>query len=230
MARARINAPGQPLRIYVEGDGRAWIDTFRPSRDPTPTGTLVLLMAAQDPSPNVVYLARPCQFVGGVRARNCSPVYWSSARFAPVVIDAMDTAVTQLAARAKTDRLTLVGYSGGGAIAALVAARRADVIQLTTVAGLLDVGAWSQLADVTPLVGSLDPVDFVHKLRKIPQLHLAGSDDKIVPPAIAQSYMAELQPASAAEMVLIPDHSHGCCWREAWPGLLELLDVPTGRQ
>lgn len=230
MARARIAAPGRPLRIYIEGDGRAWIDSYRPARDPTPTGTLVLQMAAQDPSSNVAYLARPCQFVGGIRARNCSPVFWTSGRFAPVVVEAMDAAVTQLVARAAARELTLVGYSGGGAIAALVAARRSDIEQFTTVAGLLDLRAWERVADITPLAGSLDPVDVIQNLRAIPQLHLVGADDKIVPPAVAQSYMTALGPAATAELVLVSDHNHGCCWRKSWPELVKRLDAGTDQQ
>lgn len=216
LTRARLAAPGQPLTIYIEGDGRAWIDSYRPSRDPTPPSSIVLNLAVRDPAQNVAYLARPCQFTGGLRARNCNPNLWTRARFAPDIVEAMDKAVSQLKQNAKAPRLTLVGHSGGGAVAALIAARRDDVDLLVTVAGLLDVDAWTRSEGLTPLDGSLNPADFAARLQSVPQVHFAGARDTTVPPASTQAYMDKLGQASKAALVTIQTYSHSCCWADTW--------------
>ena len=59
----RAEAPGQPLTVYLEGDGLAWASRTRPSTNPTPTDPVALKLAALDRSANVAYLARPCQYV-----------------------------------------------------------------------------------------------------------------------------------------------------------------------
>ena len=48
------------ISIYIEGDGRSWIDRNTISSNPTPTTPLALELAALDQSPKVIYLARPC--------------------------------------------------------------------------------------------------------------------------------------------------------------------------
>lgn len=216
VSRARLAAPGRPLTIYIEGDGRAWIDTYRPSRDPTPRHSLALGLAVHDPAQNVAYLARPCQFTGGLRARNCNPGLWTHARFGQDVVEAMDRAVTQLKHEAMAPRLTLVGYSGGGTVAALIAARRDDVDLLVTVAGLLDVAAWTRSEGLTPLDGSLDPIDFTALLRSVPQMHFVGARDVTVPPANIRAYLAALGHGAKVALVTIQNYNHSCCWAETW--------------
>ena len=58
----RIAEPGEALTVYIEGDGQAWLSRSRLATDPTPTDPVALRLAALDPSPNVVYLARPCHY------------------------------------------------------------------------------------------------------------------------------------------------------------------------
>lgn len=216
LARSRIVVPGQPLTIYIEGDGRAWIDNYRPSRDPTPPQSIVLDLAISDPIQNVTYLARPCQFTGGLRARNCNPNLWTRARFAPEVIEAMNQAVSQLKQDTKAPHLTLVGYSGGAAVAALIAAVRDDVDLLVTVAGLLDVDTWTRSEGLTPLDGSLNPADFAAQLRSIPQVHYVGARDTIVPPSSTQAFMVSLGKDSKSTLVTIQTYDHSCCWADIW--------------
>ena len=54
--------------VYIEGDGLSWIDRFTPSSDPTPKNPLAFKLAKLDPNQNVIYLARPCQYVQKNRA------------------------------------------------------------------------------------------------------------------------------------------------------------------
>ncbi|NCA80854.1 MAG: alpha/beta hydrolase, partial [Sphingobacteriia bacterium] len=50
---------GQPLKVYIEGDGNAFNRHGIPTNDPTPKGLLMRELSAGDNSPNVVYLGRP---------------------------------------------------------------------------------------------------------------------------------------------------------------------------
>ena len=57
-----VDGPVDEVHVYIEGDGYAWATTTDPSDDPTPINPLALRLAAVDDAPNVLYLARPCQF------------------------------------------------------------------------------------------------------------------------------------------------------------------------
>jgi len=72
------------------------------------------------------------------------------------LVTAMNLAVSQLKSTfGTTTQIQLIGYSGGGATAALIAARRDDISRLITVAGNLDHDKWTQLHTITPLTHSL---------------------------------------------------------------------------
>ncbi len=219
----RIRAPGAPLAVYIEGDGRAWITPTEISADPTPTDPLALRLAAADPAANAVYIARPCQYVDAARAPGCNNVYWSTERYGRAVIASISAAIDDAEARSGSGSLDLIGYSGGGTVAALVAAKRSDVRRLITVAANLDLAAWTALHRLSPLARSLEPLDFREKLRLLPQTHLAGADDEVVPPAIIRSYVAALGPNAPANLRVMPGFTHECCWAEAWPGIIAEL-------
>ncbi len=86
----RIAKPGEALTVYIEGDGQAWLSRSQLAADPTPTDPVALRLAAVDPSPNVVYLARPCHYTEPRLDPFCRPAYWSNKRFAEEVIAAME--------------------------------------------------------------------------------------------------------------------------------------------
>ena len=201
------------LTVYIEGDGLAWLARDVPSPDPTPISHLGLALALAQPSGNAVYLARPCQYLDDGAVRQCAPRYWQQDRFAPEVVEAMGQALDVLKARFKARRLNLVGYSGGAAIAALLAARRTDVARLVSVAGNLDHRAWTERQRVSPLTGSLNPADEKKRLAHLPQWHFAGGKDTIVPPDLVKNFAADLP---AARVRVMPDYDHRCCWAENW--------------
>lgn len=222
LAYQRLAAPGQALTVYIEGDGYAWKTRHSLSDDPTPTDPVALRLALRDPAANLVYLARPCQYLAAPDAGRCAPDYWSSRRFSEEVIAATDAALAQLRARAQAPGLHLVGYSGGAAVAALVAARRGDVLSLRTVAGNLEHAALTTLHGVTPLHGSLNPAAQAARLSALPQRHFAGGRDRVVPPAIAEGFLARLDSQRCAALTVVPEASHEQGWAEHWPGLLAL--------
>jgi len=211
---------GGDLAVYIESDGLSWIDRHTLSSDPTPLEPMVLSLAIADPSANRLYLGRPCQFLNAQALQACSPRYWSSARFAPEVIAAIDTAVDQAKRRSDAHRVLLFGYSGGGAIAALVAARRSDVALLVTIAGTLDHIRWTTDDDVSPLTGSLNPADEALRLQAVRQVHFVGAKDDAVPPAVVESYIARMIDRSRTTLVRLPGFGHECCWKENWRTLL----------
>lgn len=206
------------LTIYIEGDGLAWMSPSQPSADPTPREPMGLQLALAQPWGNAAYLARPCQYVDAEQS-GCPPAYWTEQRFAPPVVSAADQAVDQLKQRFAARELTLVGYSGGGTVAALLAARRSDVVRLITVAGNLDPSAWTAYHRLKPLTGSLSPVDVIAPLQNIPQLHLVGGQDNNVPPSLAEGFARRFNPPLAPGVQIIPQFDHHCCWVAQWPAL-----------
>lgn len=214
-------ARADTLTVYIEGDGAAWVDAGTPSFDPTPKDPVALRLAIGDPRRLAVYLARPCQYVQGPGRRHCAAQYWTSRRFAPEVIDASGRAIDQLKARYGATNLELVGYSGGGAVAALLAGRRADVARLVTVAGNLDPQFWAADLGLSPLPGSLNPADAWRPLSAVPQRHYVGGQDRVMPERVARSYASRFPTGRRPEIVVVPGFDHRCCWERAWPALLE---------
>lgn len=206
------------LSIYIEGDGFAWISGSQPSTDPTPRDPLALKLALAQPEGTAVYLARPCQYVNA-EATACSNRYWTEMRFAPEVIAATNWAIDSMKSRFGASQLTLVGYSGGGAVAALVAARRSDVVRLITVAGNLDHRAWTSYHRVLPLSGSINPADEINRLQGIRQWHFVGERDRNITPELIQGYVNRYSEQTRPTIQIVPGFDHHCCWAEQWPRL-----------
>ena len=209
------------LTVYIEGDGLAWINSRRPSSNPTPINPVALELALRHPQGNVAYLARPCQFVPLDNQPNCIRDAWTDGRFSESVVKSMDSAISKLKDQFKADRITLVGYSGGGAIAILVAARRDDIEKIITVAGNLDHRAWTDHHILNPLIHSLNPADFAKQVSSISQLHLVGAQDKVIPSIIAESYRARPTDQKKIQIKIVDGYDHHCCWVDDWLKLIE---------
>lgn len=220
-AFTRITQPGKPLRVYIEGDGVAWRSRTEPSLDPTPHQATALALAARDPSPNVVYLARPCQFTPMAMNPRCGIPYWTGKRFAPEVIESMNDAVSHFAGLTPGQPVELIGYSGGGAVAMLIAAHRTDVVSLRTVAGNLDDEFVNRLHHVSPMPDSENPIDVAEKVSAIAQIHFSGADDTVVPPSVALRFV-KAAGARCARTQTVPSMSHDSDWSLQWPALLSV--------
>ena len=209
----RINQHRQDIRIYIEGDGRAWLRPGRRSTDPTPGNPVALKLAALDSADNVIYLARPCQYIGLRSASRCHSDYWTHKRFSDEVIRAYDEVLDQLQARMQGVNFHLIGFSGGGAVAVLLAARRNDIASISTIAGNLDPNALNHDRGFSPLLGSLDPLSSAKSNRQIPQRHFYGLRDQVIPSWVAKNYSA-FSPECAS--TIEADASHRAGWEVVW--------------
>lgn len=221
-AYSRIGDVDQPVNIYIEGDGLAWLSRYQLSADPTPRVAIGLALAALDPATNAVYLARPCQF-NDFNLTPCDSAYWSNKRFSQEVIDAMNQAVSSFMRKTHDQKINLIGYSGGAAVAALLAACRHDVVSLRTVAGNLDHNFVNQYHEVDALPESLNAIDIAEKIKALPQLHFVGTSDKVIPKQVALRFIARLQsqssPAPCARLIVV-EAGHQDHWAQQWPQLL----------
>ncbi|MDR2302481.1 MAG: alpha/beta hydrolase [Deltaproteobacteria bacterium] len=213
---------GTDLVVYLEGDGRAVV-RGRPSADPTPSHAQSYDLALLDPAPLVLYLARVGQFMPSYAGPQYQ-LYWSSGRLAPEVVQAASLAIDEVKRSTGAQRVHLVGFSGGGGLAVLVAARRDDVASLVTVAGLLDIDWWVQNSGWQPLSASINPAKYANLVANIPQIHFYGTSDRVIPPTMSQRFnmMAQFSDFSRAAL----DHDHYSGWTRSWPRLLNEYVIP----
>jgi len=203
----KITRPNLPYKIYIEGDGAAFRADGSVSYDPTPRGILLREIAYGDTHPNVIYLARPCQYV---RDDRCEPKYWSTARFADEVIQAEYEAVKSVCALRP---VTLVGFSGGAQIAGLLAVKYSDIkIQkLVTIAGNLDVKSWTDHHQVTPLTLSDDLAKHRTEYAKFNQIHYVGTEDNNIVPFITENFVSDKN-----KIKYIKNASHNKGWEASF--------------
>jgi hypothetical protein len=213
-----VPAQADVITIYLEGDGLAWLNMDTPSDDPTPLNPLALRLAMQQPGGTAIYLARPCQYATPLPLQ-CTPELWTSARFSSTVVNALDEAVSQLKHQYRATHINLVGYSGGAALALLLAERRDDVQLLLSVAGNVDPSGWTRLHNLSPLQGSLDPLASLQQLRAGQVWLFSGEEDENIPPVLANGVAARLKPQLPVALRTLPGFNHHCCWDSIWPTL-----------
>ena len=164
------------VKVYIEGDGASFDAYGRPTKDPTPRGKMIRELAFGDYSSNVVYLARPCQFV---MSDICSVRHWTSARFSYEIVNATYQAIKQIAG--KRD-VVLVGFSGGAQVAGLVSVLNRDlnIKKVISVAGNLDHLEWTEYHNLPSLDESLNLADYKSLYFDIPQKHYVGDQDNVI--------------------------------------------------
>lgn len=213
LAYERIADASAPVHVYIEGDGNAWLASNMVSPDPTPLDPVALKLALRDKAPNVVYLARVCQYV---TSDTCSPRYWTYRQYGEETIGAYRQAMQRWQGRP----LELTGYSGGAAVAMLLAARLDNVAAIRTVAGNIDTDAFTTLHHISPFSQSLNPASVMERTARIPQRHFVGEKDKVVPPSLIEAYQARLPAGNCSAYDIIPGLDHFTGWEEQWAGLL----------
>ena len=212
----KVTEPSKTSLIYIEGDGLSWIDRWTISTNPTPTNPVALKLASLDSSPNVIYLARPCQYLDLIYEKNCLAKYWTSHQFSKEILDLYHEALDQIKLRFQVNDFHLVGFSGGAAIAVMLTADREDIRSLRTIAGNLDHISLNNFKKMSTLSGSLDTMDYANRTKNIPQVHYFGGKDKIIPSWIAKNYLKTINSNSCTSIIEVTEASHLDGWEEYW--------------
>ena len=205
------------LRVYLEGDGRAWVRRNRPSTDPTPGNLLVLDLMAKDPYPDRVYIARPCQFV---KSSACEIKVWTDLRYSQEAVSSLNRALDILKTQGNYQKFELIGFSGGATLALLAAAARDDITSVRTIAGNLDPEFVNRFHKVSAMPQALNPVSRISRLEIIPQLHFYGTGDPVIPPQVFRAYQEKFKSTECVKGYPVAGASHLQGWREAWKQLL----------
>lgn len=211
---ADAGTPSKTLRVYIEHDGTPWLDRTRVADDPTPRTPMALEFMALDRGPRLL-LGRPCYF-GSQSDEGCTAIAWTHRRYAPEVIASMVAALRAFLAVHPFRQVELVGYSGGGTIAWLMAAQLSETVRVVTVAANLDSDLWARIHDFSPLAGSLNPALAPPLRSEVRQVHYVGGRDRNVPPTVVASF---LQRHPEASMRMLAEFDHDCCWIARWPEL-----------
>jgi len=222
-AYERVRKQGQAANIYIEGDGQAFFSYGVPAIDPTPINPVALHISTRDLAPNVIYLARPCQYSGMIdKDIACNKHYWSDARYGKTTVGAMNSALDDIKKRYAITGFNLVGYAGGGAMAALVAAERKDILSLRTIAAPLDTTIPTLGHKVPNLSLSMNPVTVAAQIADIPQNHFLGEWDRFVGVTPFDSFRCASGETTCIRSTIIGKADNEAGWVNKWPALLDL--------
>lgn len=212
------NLSCKEANIYIEGDGLAWLNKTTVSANPTPINQNFLELLKYDNSCKI-YIARPCQYIN---SNSCNLEYWTNKRFSKEVIDSFDEVLNILKNEKSIEKFNLIGFSGGGAVAALLASKRDDIKNLVTIAGNLDIDKWTKLHNISPLEGSLNPSEITSSLELTKQFHLIGKIDDVVPKEVFFSYYNKFHNKNNISYKIV-NASHNCCFNEDFKIILDKI-------
>ncbi|WP_250655639.1 alpha/beta fold hydrolase [Alkalimarinus coralli] len=197
-----------PVVVYIEGDGTPWATRRQISNNPTPFNPLLFgwFLASNGPA---AYLGRPCYFE--LDDDQCSAYWYTHGRYSDRVVESL---VDVLHQTLKGRSLILVGHSGGGTLAMLMADRMNNVSMVVTIAGNLSVQQWAEHHQYSALSGSLDPM---HDLtmhnsalgNAIPQIHFYSPNDEVIKPEWIEALAAK---QANAELIELPVEGHSEGW------------------
>jgi hypothetical protein len=204
----------KPLHVYLEGDGQPWLKGLSPAIDPTTRDSLMLPLLALDQSP-ALYLGRPC-YNGHAQDVGCDHRIWTSARYSREVVDALASALESFCKTYGYQHIVLMGHSGGGTLALLLAQRLPQTQLVITLAGNYDIDAWADYHHYLRLTESLNPAQ--QHPTGIPEWHFLGELDTVIPP---QLIVSALKQRANSQVEVLPNINHQEGWQTIWPQILK---------
>ncbi len=214
---AKVDIFSDELHVYIDGDGTPWIRHYGISDDPTSRNPLILDLIQKDQAPAIL-LGWPCYHQLNPES-GCASKYWTSHRYSADVVDSMAKALNAWLQKYENKKVILIGFSGGGTLAVLMARYVPKVSAIITIAANLDVTAWSRHHGSQLLDQSLNPAE-MPPASKIRQIHLVGTDDVVVPPETITKFIEKNKNA-----LIIPysGFQHHCCWADQWQDILRKI-------
>ena len=216
----RIHNQGGQAIVYIEGESRGSINSHTTRYNPTPLNPVALKMAVQDKSKNLIYISVPCANFTLDRIQACNQKYFKTHRFAPEVIASYNQVLDYYRKRYDIKGFHLVGFSGGGVVATLLAQQQPDILTLRTIAAPLDTQIAQRLSQTNSFSHSQNPSSDPFTLGVLPQHHFLGDKDEFVTPVILSSFLQEMGPSRCVRTSLISGPTHRDGWDERWPELM----------
>ncbi len=202
---------GEPIHVYLDGDGTPSLRYGRIATDPTSRDRVILDLMDVDAT-SAILVGRPCYYG---RNDGCDPALWTTGRYSQEVVDQIAAAINAVVRPYPASTVIVIGYSGGGTLAMLVAPVIERLDALVTIAANLDTDAWVEHHGYDSLSGSLNPAHQPPLPPAIRQFHFFGADDDNVPVALARHVIAR---QANAEIEVVSGFGHSCCWPEFWSG------------
>jgi dienelactone hydrolase len=168
----------------------------------------------RDSGPRLL-LGRPCYFE---REAACDAMLWTHRRYSAEVVASMVAALRGFLSEHRYRQVLLIGYSGGGTIAWLMAAQSPEAAGVITIAANLDIEAWTKIHGYSEMKGSLNPASPPPLAPAKVQVNYFGGRDQNVPPSVVRSFGGKHPEAALIEL---PELDHVCCWIERWSRLLD---------
>ena len=213
---------GNRLHVYLEGDGSPWLTPEIVATDPTTREPVMLRLMALDTNTSL-YLGRPCYF-GLAQTDRCSAVLWTHRRYSEEVVNSMRVALDSFLQSHPFSELVFFGHSGGGTLAVLLSNKFPETLAVVTLAGNLDIDAWTDHHGFSRLQGSINPAADQPLNRRISEFHYVGSEDKNILPLFV---FPRAKSRPGIKVRLINGFDHACCWQRIWPEVLrEIANLP----
>ncbi len=199
--------------IYLEGDGLVLNKYGEIALNSTPTDPMALRLACVD-NRNLtkIVVNRPYHYI---KSENPNSKYWTTARYSPEVIGSILETIKSCQQQFHFETIELVAYSGGASVALLLAPHLKNLQLIISFAGNLDHKSWTHYHNAEPLFESLDPIENMHILSKIPQIHFLGTSDTNTTIDLGLMYKQKIN-SDKIIIIEIDGFEHDSNWPNIW--------------
>jgi hypothetical protein len=199
--------------LYLEGDGLV-LTSSGIAFNPTPTDPMALRLAIADQRfAKKIVINRPFQYAD---CTNCDNKYWTQARYSPEIISSIVEVIKKLKTEYNFESFDIVAYSGGAAVAFLIAPYfKKSIKSIITFAANVDPFAWCEFHETSPLIQSLDPMANIEILKTIPQIHFCGTSDQNTHSSITKNFQKKLN-AHKSQIINVEGFDHDSNWPNYW--------------